>query len=61
MSLKDYEVENDNFEVQEKHCGFAFPCGACKHCFGTDKDEPCRYCGHNLSRYTNLQNDRLKC
>ena len=51
MSLRDYvAIPRDKFELQELVTdGFDFPCGLCKHRHGTDRDEPCRTCDHNIN------------
>jgi len=56
MSLSDYvrPEPNDNFELEDEgHVvllnGFGFPCSKCRHRFKTDKEEPCRTCGHNVN------------
>lgn len=48
MGLIDYAVQRDKFQAEEVTNGFDFPCGACIHRHGTDMDEPCRTCDHNL-------------
>lgn len=51
MALNEYVVARDNFSLDEGHHdrGLAFPCSCCKHRSGTDRDEPCRSCDHNLN------------
>lgn len=50
MGLNDYAVPRDKFQLEEKHInGFAFPCGECRHRHGTDSEEPCTSCDHNLN------------
>lgn len=52
MSLKDYNVPSDKFEldtrktVKEFACAF---CLLCLHRYKTTKEEPCRSCGHNVN------------
>lgn len=59
MSLRDWTCDNDNFEPESAGLTrLAFPCCACKHQDKTDRDEPCRTCGHNLNAET--ASDRLK-
>ena len=48
MGLTDYAVQRDKFQAEEVTNGFDFPCGACIHRRGTDTDEPCRTCDHNM-------------
>ena len=50
MSLAEWTCDDDKFEPQEVGLTrLSFPCNACKHRDGTDSDEPCRSCGHNLN------------
>ena len=48
MALMDYIVQRDKFQAEEVTNGFDFPCGVCIHRTGTDMDEPCRTCDHNM-------------
>lgn len=48
MGLETYQVARDRFEPDE-NTHLAFPCCACRHRHGTDKDEPCIRCDWNLS------------
>jgi hypothetical protein len=49
MALSDYIVKSDKFVFDEddRIGGLAFPCKICIHRHGSDRDEPCRSCGHN--------------
>jgi hypothetical protein len=49
MGLESYAVNGDHFEAEDLGgpAGLAFPCCVCVHRHGTDKEEPCRSCGHN--------------
>ena len=47
MSLKDFDVESDNFEFdRERAEGYCFPCCFCRFCNIKDTDYPCYECGH---------------
>lgn len=48
MGLESFVVPRDKFELDEPKGGLSFPCCVCKHRNGTDRDEPCRHCDHNL-------------
>ena len=48
MGLIEYVVQRDKFQADEVINVFDFPCGVCIHRHGTDMDEPCRTCDHNL-------------
>jgi hypothetical protein len=48
MSLKDYAVNRDKFEANERG-PFSFPCEACKHWTKEQNVEPCRTCDHNCN------------
>ncbi|HKI53634.1 MAG TPA: hypothetical protein VJ987_05880 [Anaerolineales bacterium] len=49
MSLENYNVSRDKFELDEKtQVMFAFPCNVCNYRFGTDRQEPCLHCDHNI-------------
>ena len=48
MGIDEYRVPNDKFE-HEICNGLDFPCDCCKHRHGTDIEEPCLSCGHNLN------------
>ena len=41
-------IATSKFEPDE-NSHLAFPCCSCKHRHGTDKEEPCASCGHNLN------------
>ena len=47
MGLDLYKVRRDHFEPEDD-TGLCFPCCACRHRHGTDKDEPCIRCDWNL-------------
>ena len=48
MGLEEYGgVKRDHFEPDHEN-GFCFPCCACKHRYGTDKEEPCIRCDWNM-------------
>lgn len=50
VGLRAWGCANDKFEPKKP--GFRrkeFPCCACKYHGKTDKDEPCRSCGHSLT------------
>lgn len=47
MGLETYQVARDHFEPDDS-THLAFPCCACRHRHGTDKDEPCIRCDWNL-------------
>ena len=47
MGLETYHVARDHFEPDE-NTHLAFPCCACRHRHGTDKEEPCIRCDWNL-------------
>ena len=47
MGLETYQVARDHFEPDE-NTHLAFPCCACRHRHGTDKEEPCIRCDWNL-------------
>lgn len=46
--LDSVQPNKDKFELDDKNFGLAFPCNVCVHRHGTDRDEPCISCGHNL-------------
>ena len=46
MALSDYLVVRDHFEAEDR-AGLSFPCCACIHQHGSDKDEPCIRCDWN--------------
>lgn len=46
--LNSVQPDKDKFELDDRGFGLAFPCCVCVHCHGSDKDEPCISCGHNL-------------
>jgi len=49
MSLKDYEVSRDKFELLDTTNDYlSFPCACCKHKVKDCNDEPCRTCDHNI-------------
>lgn len=49
MPLDEYTVEIDRFKVDKNLIKeFNFPCCACIGRHGTDMEEPCRSCDHNL-------------
>ena len=47
MGLETYQVARDHFEPDE-NTHLCFPCSACRHRHGTDKEEPCIRCDWNL-------------
>jgi DnaJ-class molecular chaperone len=50
MSLKDYAVTRDKFQLRKdgSHAlSLDFPCCHCSYCFKAETDEPCRTCDHN--------------
>lgn len=48
--LKDWLCDGDKFEPEVGGISrLDFPCCACRHRAGTDNDEPCRTCGHNIN------------
>ena len=50
MSLKDYAVNRDKFQLRKdgSHAlSLDFPCCHCSYCFKAETDEPCRTCDHN--------------
>ena len=47
MGLEIYKVSRDHFEPDDGG-RLCFPCNACRHRHGTDKDEPCIRCDWNL-------------
>ena len=47
MSIRDYSVERDHFNYDNKHA-MDFPCCVCTHNVVSDRDEPCRRCDHNI-------------
>ncbi|TJY57398.1 hypothetical protein E4T66_18500 [Sinimarinibacterium sp. CAU 1509] len=50
MSLEQYRVARDHFEVDEASAAqLAFPCNVCRHRHGSDRAEPCRSCDHNAN------------
>jgi DnaJ-class molecular chaperone len=52
MSLKDYAVNRDKFELRKdgRHAlSLDFPCCHCSYCFKAETDEPCRTCDHNVN------------
>lgn len=49
MGLEAFVVQRDKFKLDESaEVHLAFPCCVCAHRHGTDRDEPCRTCDHNL-------------
>ena len=53
MALADYEVVSDKFEPPAGSVGgFAFPCCCCRHRDGSQYEDPCSQCGHNLNAET---------
>ncbi len=47
--FEDWDVIKDRFEIDPVfEIKLAFPCCVCIHRHGTDKDEPCIHCEHNL-------------
>jgi len=50
MSLKDYAVKYDKFQLNEKAAGLfpSFPCPYCQHRETSAVEPPCRECGHNV-------------
>lgn len=48
MGLIDYAVQRDKFQADGVTDGLDFPCGVCIHRHGTDMEEPCRTCDHNM-------------
>ena len=52
MSLKDYSVASDNFQLHPKgrhHAEFAFPCCCCAYATAPDNFQPCASCDHNAN------------
>lgn len=49
MPLFDYTVARDRFEPDESASGLSFPCSACRHRVGSDREEPCNSCDFNLN------------
>ena len=52
MSLKDYSVASDNFQLHPKdrhHAEFAFPCSCCAYATAPDNFQPCASCDHNAN------------
>ena len=51
MSLKDYEVSRDKFELDSDSTDrdLAFPCNMCAYRVNKDSEEPCRTCDHNAN------------
>ena len=49
MGLETYQVARDHFEPDDDSTHLAFPCCACRHRHGTDKEEPCIRCDWNLA------------
>lgn len=47
MGLEAYSVRRDHFEPED-NTGLCFPCCACRHRHGTDREEPCIRCDWNL-------------
>lgn len=47
MGLETFQVARDHFEPDD-NTHLAFPCYACRHRHGTDKEEPCIRCDWNL-------------
>lgn len=48
MSIFEYVVTRDKFELEDS-MELSFPCSQCVHRKGTDHDEPCVSCDHNLN------------
>ena len=46
--LESVLKNRDKFKLDNKSFCLAFPCNVCVHRHGTDRDEPCISCGHNL-------------
>jgi hypothetical protein len=56
MSLKDYAVNRDKFQLRKdgRHAlSLDFPCCHCSYCFKVETDEPCRTCDHNSNAVKN--------
>lgn len=49
MSLADYMVRRDKFQLTESGTGMSFPCCVCDYRHGADTSEPCRTCDHNTN------------
>jgi len=52
MSLEDYVVKYDKFELHESGTiglELSFPCCHCQHRHKQETQEPCRSCGHNVN------------
>lgn len=49
MSLENHIVTRDKFEAEDLGSGLAFPCCVCINRHGSDRDEPCNACDHNLN------------
>jgi hypothetical protein len=52
MSLRDYVVTRDKFQLHDKGTvglELSFPCCHCQHRNIRDTDEPCRTCDHNIN------------
>lgn len=44
---------SDQFKVDDRFIsGLDFPCCVCQHRHGTDRDEPCNRCTHNMNATT---------
>lgn len=44
VAIRDCFALDHAFEMK-----FAFPCCVCTHRHGSDRDEPCRRCTHNMN------------
>ena len=58
MSLEDYRVERDNFQVAEDKwgevkttSGLSFPCVVCKYAEKGEGCRECKMCNHNLNSF----------
>jgi hypothetical protein len=59
MSLEDYVVTRDKFQLHDKGTvglELSFPCCHCQHRNMRDTDEPCRTCDHNVNAVKDTAN-----
>jgi hypothetical protein len=59
MSLRDYVVTRDKFQLHDKGTvglELSFPCCHCQHRNMRDTDEPCRTCDHNVNAVKDTAN-----
>lgn len=60
MSMDQYHVRRDHFELDDSGMSLCFPCSVCQHRHGSDKDEPCIRCDWNMGALSDDEIARLR-